>query len=343
MSALRDESLVPATAPTDEPSLGQRLLRPRTLVSFAVGIVILGFVLSRAQIDVGASLAVIARANWRLVGAALLVYYLAFPIRAIRWRAMLENAGCQRRDLPGVWGLAEIIYLSWFANSVVPAKLGDVYRAYLLRARGAIPFSKAGGTIVAERLIDLSVLLVVLGTSGLLSFRGTLPPVVVTVLEVGSALVVVAGVGLLLMRRLDHLIRRFVPGRLQTIYAHFQEGTLGSFGSYPLLLGLTLLAWTAEASRLFLVTQAVGVMLSPNLALDLLMVVFIALGGAFLTAPPGTPGGLGYVEAALAGALMLLGVPQAVAVSIALIDRALSYGSLVVGGMIVYVVSHRHG
>jgi glycosyltransferase 2 family protein len=331
-----------SSGPAVEPSLWQRFFRPRTLISFAIGMAILAFSLSRLQIDLPETLRTIRSANWLLLVAALLVYYATFPIRALRWRGMLENAGCQRRDLPSLAGLAEIIYLSWFANSVVPAKLGDVYRAYLLRSRSKVPFSKAGGTILAERLIDLAVLLVLLGSTGLLSFRGALPPPVLTVLELGSAGVVAAGIALLAMRHLDHLLRPLVPQRFQRLYHHFHEGTIGSFGGYPQLLGLTLLAWVVEAGRLFLVIQAVGLTLSPNLAVQALMVAFIALAAALLTAPPGTPAGLGYVEAGLVLALTVLGANHSVALSVALLDRSISFGSLLVGGLIVYIWSHRH-
>jgi uncharacterized protein (TIRG00374 family) len=342
MSAIPEEATPVSPAVVGQPSLAQRFFRPRTLISFVVGLGILAFSLSRLQIDVGETFQTIRSANWLLLVAALLVYYTTFPIRATRWRGMLENAGCDRRSLPGVWGLAEIIYLSWFANSVVPAKLGDVYRAYLLRARSNVSFSKAGGTIVAERLIDLAVLLVLLGVSGLLAFHGTLPSSVLTVMEIGCAAVLAAGVALLAMRRLDSFVRRLIPTRFQRIYHHFHEGTLGSFGGYPQLLGLTILAWAAESGRLFLVLQSVGLTLSPNLLIQFLMAVFIALAAAFLTAPPGTPAGLGYVEAGLVLALTILGASHSVALSVALLDRAISVGSLIVGGFIVYILSHRH-
>jgi uncharacterized membrane protein YbhN (UPF0104 family) len=212
----------------------------------------------------------------------------------------------------------------------------------LLRSRSALSFSKAGGTIVAERLVDLAVLLVALGSTGVLSFRGVLPGPILTVIEVGSAGLVIVGIGLLALRRWDEVVIRLLPLRFQGIYQNFQAGTLGSFGSYPQLLGLTVLAWAAEVGRLLLVTWSLGVQLSPSPVTNVLMVAFIALGASFLTAPPGTPGGLGYVEASMASALTLLGVWQPVALSVALLDRAISFGSLIVGGLIVYLLSHRH-
>jgi uncharacterized membrane protein YbhN (UPF0104 family) len=340
VSALDQEVIATSTS---NAVLGRRFFRRRTLVSFVVGLAILGFALSRLQVSLGQTLQVISRANWGLVALALFVFYLVFPIRATRWRGMLENTGVKGVELPGIRGLATIIYLSWFANSIVPAKLGDVYRAYLLRERspGHVSFSRAGGTIVAERLLDLSVLLVLLGASGLLSFRGSIPSPILTVIELGFVGVILAGSAMLGLRQLGTYLRRFVPARFHPIYDNFLIGALKSFGDYPKLLSLTLLAWAAEAGRLFLVTQALGVQLSPQPMTAGLMVIFIALGAAFLTAPPGTPAGLGYVEASVAFALTLIGLNQSVALSIAILDRAISFGSLIVGGVIVYVISHR--
>lgn len=320
-------------------SLGRRVFNLRTLISLLIGAGILGFGLSRLQVNLADTIRVIRAADWRLMIAALLVYYTAFGFRAARWRGMLRNTGLPASTIPSVPRLAEIIYLSWFANSVVPAKLGDVYRAYLLRRQSKISFSKAGGTIVAERLVDLAVLLVLLGATGLVSFHGALPPTIVAVLEVGSAAVLVAGVGLLAMRRLDGTLRRFIPKRFTSVYAHFQEGVLGSFGGYHWLLGLTVGSWLAEAGRLYLVTRAVGLILSPSPLLNGLMIVFIALGSALLTAPPGTPAGVGYVEASIAYVFTLLGASPAVALSVALLDRSISFLSLIVGGAALYFVT----
>lgn len=342
MSAVENQPVAAESSTAGDVSLGRRVLRPQTVISFGIGIVILIFALSHLQVDLPTTLRVLGSANWALFAAGFLVYYATFPIRALRWRTMLENAGCDAQGIPAIPGLAEIIYLSWFANSVVPAKLGDVYRAYLLRRRSSVSLSKAGGTIVAERLIDFTVLMVVLVGTGLLSFRGKLPSAVLTVLEVGTAGLVVAGIVLVTMHRHDAVIRRIVPGRLHRIYENFQEGALGSFGSYPQLIVLTIMAWVAEIGRLFLVTRSVGLVLSSNLALNLVIVAFIALGAALLTAPPGTPAGLGYVEASISGAFILFGSSQTVAVSVALLDRSISFLSLVVLGFIVYLLSYRH-
>ncbi|TME62115.1 MAG: flippase-like domain-containing protein, partial [Chloroflexi bacterium] len=79
-----------------------------------------------------------------------------FVLRTLRWRVLLENVGFNKAngvDLPKFWKLLEIIFISWFANSIVPAKLGDLYRAYLLRQEAGVSATRTFGTVMAERLL----------------------------------------------------------------------------------------------------------------------------------------------------------------------------------------------
>ncbi|HUE76107.1 MAG TPA: lysylphosphatidylglycerol synthase transmembrane domain-containing protein [Chloroflexota bacterium] len=331
----------PASESNGDIDLKGKIFNVRTGLSFLIAFGILALVVSRLDVNVGQIWPVVRSANPLLFVAALVVYYSAFPIRALRWRLMLRNAGVKRSEIPTLPGLSEIIFLSWFANCLVPAKLGDVYRAYLLRKHGTVSLSKAGGTIVAERLIDFAIALSLLGLTGLLAFRGRLPDDVVLAIEIGSVMVLIAGIGLLLLRYLDEYVARLVPHRFQGIYSRFHEGAIGSFGRYPRLLGLTVAAWLPEAIRFFLITQAVGVVLAPDLATALAVSAFIALGSAFLTALPLTPAGLGFAEGAITVFLALIGVDPQVALSVALLDRTISYWSLIAFGLLAYPFARR--
>ena len=62
---------------------------------------------------------------------AFFAYYLTFPIRGWRWRYVLSKVGTHI----GFKDATEILFLSWFVNCLVPAKLGDLYRAYLLQGQ----------------------------------------------------------------------------------------------------------------------------------------------------------------------------------------------------------------
>src|SRR5215207_8158453 len=134
-------------------SLGKSLRNPRTLISFGVAVAIILFVLRGLNIDLAKTWQYMRGADPWLMLMALLVFYLTFPMRAIRWRLLLDNAGVPVRAGRKSWAslpaLMEYLYLSWFANCIVPAKLGDAYRGFLLKRNGKVSFSVAFGTIFA--------------------------------------------------------------------------------------------------------------------------------------------------------------------------------------------------
>jgi uncharacterized protein (TIRG00374 family) len=107
-------------------------------------------------------------------------------------------------------------------------------------------------------------------------------------------------------------------------------------------LPYSVLSWACEAVRLFFVVRAIGVSLSDNLVVELAMTTTVALIASLLTALPLTPAGLGFVESALVASLLLMGVrSEQLAFSVAFLDRTISYASLVVIGLVVYLVSAR--
>src|SRR6266568_414329 len=142
----------------DQLSLSKQLLNWRTLVPLIIVIVAVIFFVQKLHIDPQKTWAAIRSANFIFLLAAFVVYYLSFAIRAARWRILLENVGFTKAngvELPKFWKLTEIIYISWFVNSIVPAKLGDLYRAYLLRQESGVSATRTFGTIMAERLLNL--------------------------------------------------------------------------------------------------------------------------------------------------------------------------------------------
>ncbi|MHB1004883.1 MAG: lysylphosphatidylglycerol synthase transmembrane domain-containing protein [Chloroflexota bacterium] len=347
--ALPEEEANEGAEPNDI-NLSRRFFNWKTLASFVVGFAIIYFMMRNVKMDLGATLATMRQANpwYYLIG--FVIYYAGFAVRGWRWQRMLENAHVESETdhkVPPVGRLAQIIYVSWFANCVVPAKLGDVVRGYMLKHDANVRFMKGMGTIVAERILDLAMLLVLLGISGYVSMRDKLPEDVTRALELGFVLVGVAALALLGMRQMNRVIIRFVPEHLRERYVRFQEGTLRSFKSLPFISSLTLVVWVIEASRLLFVTWSLGVRMSDNLGIELLMVAFIALASAALTALPVTPGGLGLVEALIVKAFAWSAAASGVQVaneviwSIAILDRSISYGSLVVFGLIVYLFSRR--
>jgi len=323
-----------------EISLGRRLLNFQTLISFAVAFAVLYFLLTKVDIDLQQTAMVLRGTNLPLYLLAFLVYYLTFPLRGWRWRILLLNA--QFDDPPPVRDLTEITFLSYFANTLAPAKLGDLYRGYLLGRNAGVSFPKTMGTILAERFIALVVLFALVGAISLVGFGGQLPEIISQILGVSFLLVVVGVIGLLVMKGVRGFVRNILPTRLKSFYIRLEEGIFLSFQRFPLLLALTILIWVMEGARLFFAARSL------NLALDPLTTVFIALGAALLTTLPFTPAGLGFVESAIVAMLLLAGslglvrgMTKSLALSVALLDRLVCYWGLLFFGTVVYILSKK--
>lgn len=322
----------------DQLSLGRRLRSPRTIVSLLLPIILLVLVFRVAlNIDVDALLRGIANANPGLLLAALTIFYVGFPLRGLRWVLLLRGTGFRL----GVRDATEIIFVSWLVNCLVPAKLGDIYRAWLLKINTTVSLSRTFGTVFIERILDLFAISILGLAAGFWSFRTGLPSEIQIVAALGVGVIVLLGVGLLTLRNFGRriLVRLPLPHRVVELYDRFEEGVFGAIGvrRLPLLAALTGLVWTTEALRLYLVVQALGL---PDVSLGMSGAFFVALIGSLLTAVPLSPAGLGVVELGVVGVLTAAyGVPLTEATTIALVDRAISVLSIIVFGAMVYVIS----
>lgn len=344
-----EHPVVPELAPEVEVaregfSLWDRLRSPRTLISFGLALAIVIFALRGLNIDLGQTWQYMRQANPWLLLAGLGVFYLTFPLRAVRWRMLLRNAGVPidagRNSWASLPALIEYIYLSWFANCIVPAKLGDAYRAYLLKHNGKVSFSTSIGTIFAERLLDMLGLFGMLVVSAWFTFGAHMPEGTQIVFGFGALLVVVILGGLAGMRWLSPLVRRVMPRRLHDFYGRFEHAALSSFSPaiLPRLVVLTAGVWLLEGFRLFFVIEALGPAIG---TLSLSAIIFVALASSLLTALPITPAGLGVVEGTITVVLTFFGVEKNLGIAVTFLDRLINFWSIVAGGFIVYLFSKR--
>lgn len=85
---------------------------------------------------------------------AMFIFMVSFAVRAVRWRYILRPI--KEIGLPQVFSLLTIGFM---ANNVLPARLGEVVRAYFLAKKTGIRKSLSLATIVLERLSDFAALL----------------------------------------------------------------------------------------------------------------------------------------------------------------------------------------
>ncbi|MEO8085088.1 MAG: lysylphosphatidylglycerol synthase transmembrane domain-containing protein, partial [Ardenticatenales bacterium] len=219
-------------------------------------------------------------------------------------------------------------------------------------------WSRGMGTIVAERALDLIVLVVLMVTAGLLTYgdvvaksthgnvaacfgRGMdvsdLGCVLAELFTIGGVGVLVLVGGLVAFARFGVHVERLIPARFERLnaaYATFARGLVLSFGRFGPLLALSAGAWLCEGAAFWCVSKALGV------GLPVPLVIFFSLLQAFLTAIPATPGALGF-EGILKGAIQLKGYAAGPAIALTVLYRSISYLSLLVGGMIVFVFSRK--
>lgn len=230
-------------------SIARRLRQPRTIISIVVPLFIIGAFVGINSAQLAKVPALIGQANPALVLAAFLVFYAGFPLRGQRWVILLRGTGMR---VP-VKDSTEIIFLSWLVNCVVPAKLGDLYRAYLLKINSTASLSKTFGTIFIERVLDICAIALMGIAAGYWSFRDGLPPVIELVFGIGFGVVVVLMVGLFTMRNFGRRIiaaTPFLPHQVLELYDRFEQGVFGAIGmrQLPILAILTGLIWMTEDS-----------------------------------------------------------------------------------------------
>jgi glycosyltransferase 2 family protein len=316
--------------------LGGRVFRPRNAASFLLGLAVLYLVYRQfLGLDWDEAWASIRGANAWLFALAFLVFYCSFPVRGLRWKVLLENVGYSRetgQPVPSAVGLTRIMYLAWFANCVTVARLGDAYRAYLLKREAGVSFTVTLGTVLAERLLDLVVLALILSAGVLVVFGSWLPPEVAWALAAGLVLSAVGVVGLLFLRRFGGVLEKVLTKRLRTHYSRLRHGLTGSFrGRLPRLVALSVAGWVLEGAALYATVAAVGT------PVPVVGALVVALAASLLSTVPITPAGLGFTEAGMVVLLGWLGLDLSAATAVTLLFRLINYWSIVALGLVLYV------
>ena len=315
-------------------TLGSKLLKPQTIVSFLIALAIMVFFFRRLDISFSEVWTNLKQANpWYFI-AAVAVYYAGMALRGIRWRWMLVAAKIEEIDgvkIPGNVQLTEILILSWFVNCLVPARMGDVYRGYVLKKETKIPFSASLGTIVAERIVDLFVLVAMMVTAGLVTFHGNTPGQATRTYLIAGFLIGLGAVGIFVLWFARHFIEQRLPEKWQGQFGRLHDALFACLRRPGRFVALSVVIWTLDGVRLYLVARSLGVTLSAANSL------FVSLMSSMLTTLPITPAGLGVVETAMIVVLKWVHISPALATSIAVMDRLITYWSLIVVGLILYI------
>jgi len=304
------------------------LRRVSLILGLAVGLLLL--VLALNSVDPAALLAALRATNPWFVLLALISVAATIGAKAVRWRLLFHP---HEKDLRQS-ALVSALLIGQTINLLLPARLGELARAYLLGQNEGREKMLALGTIMVEKLLDGLALLLVLGVLFLvlplenwLRISGALAALVTAVL---LAAVLLLGKQRERMIGASATVARRVPwlGRL-----HLAEHLDSLAGGVDSLLArgvrVRLMAWTAAVwllgattNLLILVGMEIRV---PALLASLLVLVVVHLG----LVVPSSPARIGVFHYLCLLSLTMLGVEQ---------GQALAYGFVLHGVVVVPVL-----
>ena len=258
-------------------------------------------------------------------GLALAIPLVAFELvlRGLRWQALL--APLARVSLRRTTAYLAIGY---FANSMLPARLGDVARALLAGRTFGIGRLAVLGTIVVERLADGLVILAVVAVLGLTIAGGaSLASTAIWLSALAVVGVVVLALGISWVRRPGGAAFRV---RLRSLLERVLLGATALRS--PRVFGLTVLltvAAFATAVGTFAIVAAAG-----GVGLTLPQSALVMGGLALSTSIPAAPGSIGTYEFVGVTILTALGVTPETALAVVVLVHVVATLPVALTGLV---------
>ena len=286
------------------------------LVSTLIAAGIILFMLLRVKDDLVVALEHIV---WGYLALAIAVCLFAWLLRGLRYKIILSGIGIHCSFLFSTG----CIFVSQTANLIVPARLGDMVRVFMLKHEYGASISQGISSIVVERVFDI-VTVALLGAVSLL-FVFNVPDeffwLIILTLVLGAGFFIFLSIS-------DRFVskNRYI-GILLAMLDQIRQVSL-SVKSIFALSTSSIVIWLLDVFVCLLVAMMFGVSI-PFAVVTLAIVV-----GNLVKAIPLTPGGVGTYELAVAAILTASGVEPAVATLIAVIDHLIKNLVTLGGGVI---------
>lgn len=277
----------------------------------------------------------IKQANYWYLIPAVAIYFVAVVFRAARWHYLLKPLGNvpMRRLYPSV-------LIGFMVNNLLPVRLGELFRAYLIGDSEKISKSGAFATIAMERLLDAVVLAALAFVISLFVSVPDWLETTIVVMAIGVALSL-AGLVLMLVSEktaaalLRMLFRPFPLKLREKIYvliAEFLVGLRSIKNPAHIFAALlfSILTWATESSIFYIMALAFGFSFDSQLVIGILLAVAAA---NLLTAVPSSAGGVGPFEFATRETIVHFGVSHAVATAFAVVVHAVLIVPVVAAGL----------
>ena len=290
--------------------------------------------------------ATLVKLDWRWLSGALILVYLTYVGRALRWRVMLLPL----RPHPHFMDLL-ISTIIGFTAIVLFGRPGEVVRPYLIATKEKVPFSSQMAAWLLERIYDLLIVLLLFGFA-LARFDQTTPPTgemgpaLRFVFHVGGRVVATACLACLLVLALSSLYLpvfskrlsealEFLPHawhkRTHSFIDSFVTGMQSTrkLGSVFVILFYTIVEWLIIVASTYCLLRSVPATSSLRWLDALVIVGFIAFGS--IVQVPGVGGGTQIATTVVL--TELYGLPLEVSTGIAVLMWIVTFVSIVPLGL----------
>ncbi len=276
-----------------------------------------------------------ADTDFLLLGSLMILP--SFMVRAFRWQFLFPP-----QEKPGWRALFSAMMIGYLANNVIPARAGELVRAYVLGKKENISKSMVFATVVVERLTDLLVILLLLVLviwifpfpSWLIS-GGLLLGIIGGVAFICLAALNIFGERLIALGKstFDFLPATFVK-RIESIAMNLISGAAILRRAKNLLpfLACTIVIWFIETLFVWSLAHSFNLPLSLHGALFVMLIIGI---GSMV---PSSPGNVGTFEFFASSALALMMITGSPALCFVLVLHTLTFfGSTLIGGICLYI------
>ena len=247
--------------------------------------------------------------DWTWMLLSLPFGALAEILRGLRWRQILESADEHPRRMT----IINSIFLSYAASLVVP-RVGEFLRCGVLKRYDSVSFTKALGTVVSERAVDILVMLLVTSTTLLLQFgvfntffekTGTnLDAILGKFSSTGYIVTAICAIAVCIL--LHFLLRRLsIYNKVKTTLGGIWQGvkSIGKLRNVPLFVLLSFGIWTSYFVHYYLTFFCFD--FTSELGVTCGLVTFV-VGSIAVLVP--TPNGAGPWHFAVKTMLILYGI-----------------------------------
>jgi uncharacterized protein (TIRG00374 family) len=293
-----------------------------------LGLTVVFLVLALQRVDLGGFVDELRHVNyvWLLPSAACTL--LGYVLRSVRWRMILSGAA--RAPLRTLF---PVLIMGFATNNLLPGRLGEFWRAYLLGRKRGVRKTFALASVVVERVFDgLTLILLLAVVSEAVQLPGWGRQIELLALAVFLAATLALGV-LLWRPSIVQIPLRLVVHRFHSGVAAWAEERFQSFvdGLAPLRKGTVLCAaaalslgvWLLEASSYVALSRGLNLGLPSSLELPGLGLALVTINLGIMV--PSGPGYVGTQEFFGTAALGVVGANAQAALALVVVSHAIQY------------------